>query len=71
MMWFHKKGEELYDVLTHDALIQCSTYPEFESAVAHEAWTLYGRGGHWYTRMTREFLDGRFVPIFPVEVNDE
>lgn len=60
MKWKHLKSGGTYNVLTHTAMLQCSTHPEVEKLAQN--WTVYERDGLLFVRMTSEFLDGRFVP---------
>jgi hypothetical protein len=65
MRWRHRKRGSVYEALSHSALLQCSTAPEFEAAFKSKDWTVYRNieTGIFYIRPTEEFLDGRFERV--------
>ena len=64
-VWRHKKRGTTYEVLTHDASLQCASESAVESMFEDENWTVYRNTvtGAVYVRPTEEFLDGRFEQI--------
>lgn len=64
-LWRHKKRGTIYEILSDVALLQCSTWPEFEAMAEHQAFTVYRdtNTGAIYVRLTVEFLDGRFEKL--------
>jgi hypothetical protein len=66
--WRHKKRGTIYEVITHDASLQCSAAPEFEQLFDDDTFTVYRsiRTGAVYIRPTPEFMDGRFERVSDV-----
>lgn len=65
MRYRHKKRGTVYEIVTHDASLQCSAAPEFEGMFEDDTFTVYRSvdTGAVYVRPTPEFLDGRFEPV--------
>lgn len=63
--WIHKKRGTVYEIVTDNAAIQCSTEPFIEQRYGEEKWTVYRNveTEMMYVRLTNEFLDGRFEKI--------
>jgi hypothetical protein len=65
MRYRHKKRGTTYEIITHDASMQCSAVPDFEGMFEDDNWTVYRNvdTGAIYVRPTDEFMDGRFERI--------
>ena len=64
-LWKHVERGGVYAVISRDASIQCSTFPNLEHEFKNESWTLYRdiRTDKCYIRLKEEFEDGRFVKV--------
>jgi hypothetical protein len=66
MKWRHKQRGTMYEIVTFNASLQCSTAQEFEDRFKDKGWTVYRNieTGSIFVRPTEEFLDGRFEQEF-------
>lgn len=64
-LYTHNKRGGLYEIITDNAFLQCSTDQQFEDTYEEHPWTVYRdvHSGSIYVRLTEEFNDGRFSEV--------
>lgn len=64
-LWRHRERGSDYEVVDHDASLQCSSAPEIERHFEGKTFTVYRsqETGKIFLRPTDEFMDGRFEKI--------
>ncbi len=70
--WRHRKRGTVYEVITHDASLQCAATPDVEEMFDDCSLTVYRSldTGAIYVRPTPEFTDGRFERVDSDEMSE-
>jgi len=63
--WRHKKSGSVYEIITHEAKLQCASDQQLEDTFECDKWTVYKsiKTGDIWVRLTQEFMDGRFDKV--------